>query len=206
MRQIPSPPSGIILPAVSCETDNTTSMAPKEVNLMTGNANKLADIRAILGPQGILVKSQALDLPEIQGTIEEITIAKCRRAAELVRGPVLVDDTALCFEAMNGMPGPYIKFFLEAVGPEKLHLMLAGFSDKRAQAVATLGYSEGPGHEPVLFQGRVDGTIVPARGTLRYGWHACFEYPGTGQTFAEMDDEEKHRISHLGEAMRKLIE
>jgi inosine triphosphate pyrophosphatase len=59
-------------------------MSPKEINLITGNANKLADIKAILGPIGILVKNQAIDLPEIQGSIEEITTEKCRRAAELV--------------------------------------------------------------------------------------------------------------------------
>lgn len=59
-------------------------MAPKEINLITGNANKLADIKAILEPIEILVKNQAIDLPEIQGTIEEITTAKCRRAADLV--------------------------------------------------------------------------------------------------------------------------
>lgn len=104
---------------------------------------------------------------------------------------------------MNGMPGPYIKYFLESLGPEKLHLMLAGFDDKSAQAVATLGYCWGPGHEPLLFQGRADGRIVPARGTLRYGWHASFEF-ATGQTFAEMEDAEKHKISHLGKALDKL--
>ncbi|KAF5574017.1 Ham1 family [Fusarium pseudoanthophilum] len=79
-----------------------------EINLITGNANKLADIKAILAPTGITVRNQSLDLPEIQGSIEEITIAKCRTAAEMVGGPVVVDDTALCFNAMNGMPGPYI--------------------------------------------------------------------------------------------------
>lgn len=103
------------------------------------------------------------------------------------------------------MPGPYIKYFLEALRPEKLHLLLAGFSNKRAQAVATLGYSVWPGREPVLFQGRVDGEIVAARGTLKYGWHACFEYGEAGLTFAEMDDADKHEISHLGRAMDKLV-
>lgn len=105
---------------------------------------------------------------------------------------------------MNGMPGPYIKFFLEGLGPEKLHLLLAGFSDKTAEAVATIGYSEGPGHEPVLFQGRIDGTIVPARGVMRYGWQTCFQPDGMVLSLAEMPDEEKHEISHLGIALRKF--
>ncbi|RKL32860.1 hypothetical protein BFJ72_g10360 [Fusarium proliferatum] len=175
-----------------------------EINLITGNANKIADIKAILAPAGIAVRNQSLDLPEIQGSIEEITIAKCRRAAEMVRGQVVVDDTALCFNAINGMPGPYIKFFLEALGPEKLHLLLAGFSDKTAEAVATIGYCQGPGNEPVLFQGRIDGTIVPARGVMRYGWQTCFQPDGVVLTLAEMPDEEKHKISHLGIALQKF--
>lgn len=56
-----------------------------EINLITGNANKVADIKAVLTPSRITVRNQSLDLPEIQGSIEEITIAKCRRAAEMVR-------------------------------------------------------------------------------------------------------------------------
>ncbi|SCV39181.1 probable inosine triphosphate pyrophosphatase [Fusarium fujikuroi] len=175
-----------------------------EINLITGNANKIVDIKAILAPSGIAVRNQSLDLPEIQGSIEEITIAKCRRAAEMVGGPVVVDDTALCFNAMNGMPGPYIKFFLEAFGPEKLHLLLAGFSDKTAEAVATIGYCEGPGHEPVLFQGRIAGTIVPARGVMRYGWQTCFQPDGMVLTLAEMPNEEKHGMSHLSKALQKF--
>ncbi|KAJ3549676.1 hypothetical protein NM208_g379 [Fusarium decemcellulare] len=181
-------------------------MAPTEVHLITSNANKLADIKSILAPAGISVRNQAIDLPEIQGSIEDISIAKCRRAAEIIGGPVIIDDTALCFNALNGLPGPYIKSFLEALGPEKLHLLLEGFSDKSAQAVATIGYSEGPGYEPILFQGRISGRIVSARGLLKYGWQACFEVEEGNQTLAEMSDDEKHKISHLGKALQKLVE
>lgn len=106
---------------------------------------------------------------------------------------------------MNNLPGPYIKSFLEALGPEKLHLMLAGFSDKGAEAIATVAYCEGPGHDPVLFQGRISGVIVPARGKLEYGWQSCFEYAESGTTLAEMTDSKKHEISHLGKALQKFI-
>lgn len=53
------------------------------VNFITGNANKLKEVKAILEPE-IEVRSQALDLEEVQGTLEEVTESKCRRAAELV--------------------------------------------------------------------------------------------------------------------------
>ena len=58
-------------------------MAPQELNFITGNKNKLVEVQAIL--DGVIdVKNQNLDLPEIQGTIEEVSKDKCRRAAEIV--------------------------------------------------------------------------------------------------------------------------
>jgi inosine triphosphate pyrophosphatase len=59
-------------------------MAPKELNFITGNKNKLAEVQAILSVTPVKLQSQALDLPELQGTIEEISIDKCKRAAEAV--------------------------------------------------------------------------------------------------------------------------
>lgn len=59
------------------------SQARHIVNFITGNANKLGEVKAILEP-AIQVENQALDLLEIQGTLEEVTLDKCRRAADLV--------------------------------------------------------------------------------------------------------------------------
>jgi inosine triphosphate pyrophosphatase len=56
-----------------------------------------------------------------------------------------------------------------ALGPQNLHKMLDGFSDKSSQAVCTFAYSEGPGAEPVVFQGRTDGKLVPTRGPTVFG-------------------------------------
>lgn len=63
-----------------------TGQAPPMVNFITGNKNKLSEVKAILEPT-IEVRSEALDLIEVQGTLEEVTIAKCRAAAEQVRLP-----------------------------------------------------------------------------------------------------------------------
>ena len=57
-----------------------------------------------------LIARGDLDLDELQSDIpEKIAAAKCRLAAEIVGGPVMIDDTALCFDALGGLPGPYIK-------------------------------------------------------------------------------------------------
>lgn len=58
-----------------------------------------------------------IDLPEYQGSVEEIAESKCKFALEQVKGPVLVEDTGLGFDALKGLPGPYIKWFLKALGP-----------------------------------------------------------------------------------------
>lgn len=60
-------------------------MAPP-IHFITGNANKLREVKAILEPN-IEIRSQSLDLEEIQGTIEEVANSKCRRAAGLVWSP-----------------------------------------------------------------------------------------------------------------------
>ncbi|KZF22641.1 inosine triphosphate pyrophosphatase-like protein [Xylona heveae TC161] len=176
-------------------------MRPQSLNFITGNKNKLAEVEAILG-NAIPLQSRALDLVEIQGTVQEVSTDKCRRAAELINGPVLTEDTCLCFNAMKGLPGPYIKWFLKAIGPEGLHNLLDAYVDKSAQAVCTFAFSEGPGHEPIIFQGTTEGRIVAPRGPTTFGWDPIFEYDG--KTYAEMDKEEKNRISHRYKALEKL--
>ena len=71
-------------------------MAPKKLNFITGNKNKLTEVKAILGDT-VDLQSQSLDLVEIQGTIEEISVDKCRRAAEVVSISVLTPSHSLLF-------------------------------------------------------------------------------------------------------------
>ena len=64
-----------------------------------------------------IVSKGDLDLDELQSDIpEKIAAAKCRLAARVVGGPVLVDDTSLCFSALGGLPGPYIKWYVAGRG------------------------------------------------------------------------------------------
>lgn len=78
----------------------------KPITFITGNAKKLEEVIAILGsnfPRELV--SHKLDLPELQGELDEISIRKCKEAAKHVNGPVLVEDTSLCFNALKGLPG-----------------------------------------------------------------------------------------------------
>lgn len=72
-----------------------------KLNFITGNKNKLAEVRAILGSV-INVENQSVDVPEIQGTIEEIAKEKCRRAAEVVSSRLIeIYGSVFCISCVN---------------------------------------------------------------------------------------------------------
>lgn len=140
--------------------------------------------------------SRAIDLPELQGEPEEVAVEKCRMAAREVQGPVMVEDTSLCFNALQGLPGVYIKWFLQKLGHEGLNNMLAAYEDKSAYAQCIFALSMGPEDEPQVFVGRTPGRIVPARGPLDFGWDPVFLPDGFDTTYAEMPKDMKNGISH----------
>ncbi|KAL4398943.1 nucleoside triphosphate pyrophosphohydrolase Ham1 [Malassezia pachydermatis] len=167
------------------------------ITFVTGNKNKLREVKAILeksGDTAWTLESRELDVPEVQGNTQQVALAKCRAAAKQLNGPCLTEDTALCFQALQGLPGPYIKDFLQKLGLDGLNTLLAGFDDKRAEAVCTFAYCEGPESEPIVFEGRTPGRIVPPRGPTHFGWDPVFEVEGRGKTFAEMDGAEKNEV------------
>uniref|UniRef100_A0A8W7PF38 Inosine triphosphate pyrophosphatase n=1 Tax=Anopheles coluzzii TaxID=1518534 RepID=A0A8W7PF38_ANOCL len=179
----------------------------RPISFVTGNAKKLEEVRAILGarfPREIVAVK--LDLPELQGEIDDICKLKCLEAARQVKGPVMVEDTCLCFNALKGLPGPYIKWFLDKLGPEGLHKLLDGWEDKSAQAVCTFAYTDRPDGEVILFQGRTEGDIVAPRGPRDFGWDPVFQPTGYDQTYAELPKPKKNEISHRYRALAKLAE
>ncbi|GFR48714.1 hypothetical protein Agub_g10671 [Astrephomene gubernaculifera] len=191
-----------------CTRRLTVAMAtPDKIFFATGNKKKLEEVTAILASGAALpfqVEAAKLDLPELQGEPEEISKEKCRIAARLVGGAVMVEDTSLCFNALGGLPGPYIKWFLEKLGHDGLNRMLAGFEDKTAYAQCIFAYTPGPDQEPLVFVGRTPGRIVAARGPADFGWDPVFEPEGFSETYAEMDKEAKNKISHRYRSLDKL--
>jgi inosine triphosphate pyrophosphatase len=184
---------------------NIGSSGKPKLTFVSANPHKLEEVRQILGDE-FVVESSSIEIPEIQGEPEEISINKCIHAARQVAGPVIVEDTALCFNALKGLPGPYIKWFLAKLGHEGLGLnqLLAGFSDKSAYALCIVSFVAGPNQHPVTFIGRTDGKIVPPRGPKDFGWDPIFEPSGFDKTYAELTKDVKNRISHRGKALQKL--
>ncbi|XVF65072.1 hypothetical protein PTKIN_Ptkin09bG0217400 [Pterospermum kingtungense] len=164
-------------------------LVSRPVTFVTGNAKKLEEVKAILG-QSIPFQSLKLDLPELQGEPEQISKEKARLAAIQVNGPVLVEDTCLCFNALKGLPG--------------LNNLLMAYEDKSAYALCAFSFSLGPDAEPITFLGKTPGKIVPARGPNDFGWDPIFQPDGYDQTYAEMPKEEKNKISHRYRALDML--
>jgi len=189
---------------------NTMSGTATEITFVTGNKKKAEEVARILAPKDgttakFVIVNKKLDLPELQGTPEEIALEKCKEASKEVSGPVITEDTCLCFNALSGLPGPYIKHFLEKTGHEGLNKMLDGFDDRSAYAQTIVAYCKSSDDEPVLFDGRTQGKIVRPRGPLDFGWDPVFEPDeGEGLTYAEMSKEGKDAISHRSRAMAKL--
>ncbi|KAI3636540.1 hypothetical protein MIR68_005424 [Amoeboaphelidium protococcarum] len=184
-----------------------------QYTFVTGNKNKLAEVQQIIGNDINLTSAAIEDVPEIQGTPEEIAIAKCKAALRILNKPVITEDTCLCFDSLNGLPGAYIKQFLHALGHSGLNKMVEGFKQDDpdgynkayAMTICALGI---PGEDEIkLFSGITKGKIVQARGPTNFGWDPIFEpEEGNGKTYAEMDKADKNQISHRSRAFNKLRE
>jgi inosine triphosphate pyrophosphatase len=179
------------------------------VTFVTGNAKKLEELVAILNsgntePLPFRVVNIKLDLPELQGDPEYVSIEKCKIAAEKVKGPVIVEDTSLCFNALGGLPGVYIKWFLEKTRHEGLNNIISAYTAKSAYAQCIFSFAAGPGEEPMTFVGRCPGTIVPARGPKDFGWDPIFQPDSFDKTFAELDKDTKNSISHRSKSVDLL--
>lgn len=197
-----------VVPSASSSSKGTADPAFR-ITFVTGNANKLKEVTRILNsgdsPFPAEVVNKDIDMPELQGTPEEVALEKCRMAAERAGVPVITEDVSLCFDALGGLPGPYIKWFLKGVGLEGLHKLLAGFEDKGATAQCNFAFCAGPGAEPKLYQGKTRGKIVAPRGPRDFGWDAVFEPDeGGGKTYAELEKTAKDAISHRGRALAMI--
>lgn len=177
-----------------------------KLHIVSGNANKIREIQGILGDQ-VEIIAHDIDLPEIQGTVEEIAREKCLAAmSQIQEGPLVVEDTSIGLDALNGMPGPYVKWFLDAVGITGIVRMLDSFDNKGVTGRCVCAYCHAPGEEVKLFVGETHGTIVEPRGSRVFGFDPIFQPDGYDQTYGELGTEIKSKISHRYYAFTKLKE
>ena len=170
--------------------------------LVTGNRGKIAEARLALG---IEIDAVEVDLPEIQGLdLFEILQQKAEVAWEMVRRPLVVEEAGLSLLAMNGFPGPLVKWMLTAMGAEGIARTAHALGDPRAVARCALLYRDA--ERTAAAEGNTHGTLVlPGRGEHGFGWDPVFLPDGETRTFAELEGREKDAVSHRGKAWRELM-
>ncbi len=177
-------------------------MILSELIFATSNRNKLTEASEILGRE---ISGRALELDELQSTdLETVTRHKAAQAYAQMQLPVIVEDTSLVFHAWGKLPGPFIKFFLEQMGPEGLVRALKPFGDMSAEAICGVGYHDGKSTR--YFEGRVSGMIAAPAGDRGFGWDVIFRPEGGERTFGQMEAAEKHALSMRARALQKLAE
>jgi len=187
-----------------------------KIYFISGNANKAREIEEILNGDSLVDKKFILEnldyaIDEIQGTAEEIAKKKCITASNYninyipnnTSEILLVEDSALYLGKLNGMPGPYIKDFMDKMSAASIAKLCADTSAATAGCIfAAHFYNDGI----KLFSGETAGNIVVPRGSEYFGWDCIFQPSGYTQTFAEMAPELKNKLSPRYRALMKLKE
>lgn len=157
---------------------------------ITGNQAKADYLSRQLG---IELGHRKVDLDEVQSTdLHEIVAHKLVQAYRICQRPVLAEDVSLEFNALGGLPGPFIKWFVEYAGDEACCRMLDGFEDRSAVIRCTFGYYDG--EDIKYFDSELPGSIsTEPRGENGFGFDRFFINEGLEITRAEMSQAENER-------------
>ena len=184
--------------------------------LATRNAHKVGELADILRATGLDVElvplpDEAPDVVEDGLTFAENALKKARSAAATTGLPSVADDSGLCVDALNGMPGVFSARWAGTGRDDAANLQLvldqvADVPDEhRGAHFACAAALVLPSGEERVVEGRVTGVLIRSpRGTGGFGYDPAFVPLGHELTTAEMPAEEKNAISHRGEAFRAL--
>ena len=160
--------------------------------------------RILPADSALELESLDVDIPEIQSLdMTEIITDKAHKAFAAANGPVIVEDISAGLDELNGLPGPFIKYFEQSLGKGALH-RLASNDPTPATLTAVMAYYDGA--TQLIASSDLHGQVVSPRGGEGWGFDFCFVPDGYAKTFSEMGPEAKDKISHRSMAMRDLIQ
>jgi XTP/dITP diphosphohydrolase len=170
---------------------------------VTRNAGKVREVEAILGTP---VEQLALDVPEIQSLdVEEVVREKALTAFARAGRPVVVEDTGLYLDALHGLPGALVRWFLTTVGPAGICALIPPGVDRGARAKSAVALCDGETVE--VMTGETRGVIAESPvGEGGFGWDPIFHPIGASGTFAKLDQAEKNRYLMRRLALERLRE
>jgi XTP/dITP diphosphohydrolase len=189
--------------------------------LASHNEGKLREIEAMVRPLGIdVISAGDLGLPEPVEDAPDFAgnaVIKAVAAAMASGLPALSDDSGFCVAALDGAPGVLSarwatehakqggasKDFAAAMA--MVHNRMGSNPDKRAWFIAALCVAW-PDGRTETYLGRIDGmTVWPPRGDKGFGYDPMFVPAGGQQTFGEMDQNDKHTVSHRARAFAQVL-
>lgn len=182
------------------------------VLLATRNQGKVRELARILLPYGVELEGADYDPgPETGATFADNALAKAREGVHHTGLPALADDSGLAVDALNGMPGILSARWAGAHGDDEanLRLVLGQLEDvpdgrRGAAFVCAAAFALPDGREQVVVR-ELRGTLVRVpRGAHGFGYDPIFLPDGHDLTSAELEPDEKDRISHRGQAFRAL--
>ena len=188
---------------------------PETIFLASGNMDKLSELRDMLEPLGIELKS-TLDLKdpaeveEDKDSLKGNALKKAKYWFQETGLPSLADDTGLEVNALDGMPGVCSARYAGEDASyndnvQKLLSELKGQDNRSARFRTVMAFVTGD--EDLFFEGVCEGEIIeqPA-GSGGFGYDPVFMPTGFKKTFAEIDPKEKNAISHRGKALQKFVD
>ena len=191
-------------------------MCIETIVLASHNRNKAQEIQMLLGNQFHVILQQAFDIPPIEetgSTFEENALLKAKTVYDIIGLPVIGDDSGLEVVALNNQPGVYSSRFAgdNASDDDNIDKLLRKMhnipTDKRTArfrcVVAFLGTSSDD--QPVFFEGEWAGYIAKERrGKNGFGYDPVFVDLQSNLTAAELESDQKNKISHRGKAVQSL--
>lgn len=177
-----------------------------EILVVTSNKSKGEEALEILRKLGVRARLVLMKKVEIQSeSLEEIALHAARTAYINLRKPLVVDDSGLFIEALNGFPGPYSSYVYSKIGLRGILKLMENIDDRRACFKTALALILPPLEK--VYTGTVCGYIArEPRGSHGFGFDPIFIPEGYTVTYAELSMEEKNRISHRFKAYKAMVE
>jgi XTP/dITP diphosphohydrolase len=179
----------------------------RRVLLATGNAHKVDEVQHILGPD-VEVVGEDTGAEETGTTFEENALIKARALAAAAGDLAVADDSGIEIDHLGGRPGVHSARWVEEGEwiPTVLRELEGVSHDGRGCRYVCAAAAVWPDGREEVVRGTVEGVITDApRGSGGFGYDPIVQpIEGDGRTFAEMDPDEKHTISHRARAFRAL--
>ncbi len=173
----------------------------------SSNENKFIEIQNLCRHENTVefeIIFEKTEIPEIQS--ESITVVaedKVKRAFEIIKKPVMVEDDGLFISSLNAFPGVYSSFVFKTIGNEGILKLLSEKDNRSASFLSVISFCDGKNVQSFVGEtvGKISREIIPGG----WGYDPIFIPENENKTFGQMDVLKKNELSHRSKAFRKFL-